>query len=93
MNRPFPHSNRKTRAHNSMHTQSYQPESMGKGIPLPYYLKHHEVNQNQHTNFTQITFTANSLQMTMNPNLMGRSSNKSKKPLMVFTKTDAECNV
>ena len=36
---------------------------------------------------------AESLQMTMNPYLMGRSSISSKKPLMVFTGTDPEYSV
>ena len=36
---------------------------------------------------------AESLQMTMNPYLMGRSSITSNKPLMVFTDTDPEYSV
>ena len=36
---------------------------------------------------------AESLQMTMNPYLMGGSSIKSNKPLMVFTGTDPEYSV
>ena len=36
---------------------------------------------------------AESLQMTMNPYLMGGSSKKSNKPLMVFTGTDPEYSV
>ena len=37
------------------------------------------------TNFTQITNTAESLQMTMNPYFMGRPSVTFTKPLMMFT--------
>ena len=36
---------------------------------------------------------AESLQMTMNPYLMGGSSKSSNKPLMVFTGTDPEYSV
>ena len=49
-----------------------------------------KLQKNQFTNFTQIPNTTESLQMTMNPCLMGGSSIKYKKPLMVFTGTDPE---
>ena len=58
--------------------------------PLPYYLQRHEITKNQPTNFSQILNAAESLQMTMNPYLMGGSSITSNKPLMVFTGTDPE---
>ena len=38
-------------------------------------------------------YAAESLQMTMNPYLMGRSTIQSNKPLMVFTGTDPEYSV
>ena len=58
---------------------------------LPYYLKQHEITQNQLTNFSQKpNAAAESLQMTMNPYLMGGSSKKSNKPMMVLTSTDPE---
>ena len=40
-----------------------------------------------------MTNAAESLQMTMNPYLMGVSSKRSNKPLMVFTGTDPEISV
>ena len=36
---------------------------------------------------------AESLQMTLNPHLLGGSSKTSNKPLMVFTGTEPECFV
>ena len=53
----------------------------------------HEVTKNQLTNFSQIPNAAESLQMTMNPYLMGKSSLTSNKPLMVFTGTDPKYSV
>ena len=49
--------------------------------------------QNQLTSFSQMLNAAESLQMTMNPYLMGGSSITSNKPLMVFTGTDPEYSV
>ena len=72
---------------------SYQPNQMQNEIPLPYYLQQHEITKNQLTNFSQIPNAAESLQMTMNPYLMGGSSITSNKPLMVFTGTDPEYSV
>ena len=69
---------------------SYQPTQMQNEIPLPYYLQQYEITKNQFTNFSQITNAAESLQMTMNPYLMGGSSITSNKSLMVFTRTDPE---
>ena len=43
--------------------------------------------------FSQVPNAAESLQMTMNPYLMGRSSLTSNKPLMVFTGRDPEYSV
>ena len=75
----------------SMH--SYIPTQMQNEIPLPYYLQQHELTKNQLTNFSQIPNAAESLQMTMNPYLMGGSSITSNKPLMVITGTDPEYSV
>ena len=72
---------------------SYQPTQMQNEIPLPYYLQQHEITKNQLTNFSQIPNAAESLQMTINPYLMGGSSITSKKPLMVFIGTDPEYSV
>ena len=78
---------------NPMITHSYQPTQMQNEIPLPYYLQHHEITRNQLSNFSQMPNAAESLQMTMNPYLMGGSSTTSNKPLMVFTGTDPEYSV
>ena len=66
---------------------------MQNEIPLPYYLQQHEITKNQLSNFSQLTNAAESLQMTMNPYLMGGSSITSNKPLMAFTGTDPEYSV
>ena len=50
-------------------------------------------NPQQLSNFSQIQNAAETLQMTMNPYLMGGSSKTSNKPLMVFTGTDPEYSV
>ena len=73
-----------------MNTQNYQPTQMQNEIPLPYYLQQHEITKTQLTYFSQVPNAAESLQMLINPYLMGRSSISSKKPLMVFTGTDPE---
>ena len=78
---------------NPMITHSYQPTQMQNEIPLPYYLQQHEITKNQLSNFSQMPNAAESLQMTMNPYLMGGSSITSIKPLMVFTGTDPEYSV
>ena len=75
----------------SMH--SYQPTQMQNEMPLPYYLQQHEISKNQLSNFSQMPNAAESLQMTMNPYLMGGSAITSNKPLMVFTGTDPEYSV
>ena len=72
---------------------SYQPTQMQIEIPLPYYFQQHKITQNQLTNFSQMPNAAESLQMTMNPYIMGGSSIISNKPLMVFTDTDPEYSV
>ena len=73
---------------NPMLMHFYQPTQMQNEIPLPYYLQQHEITKNQLSNFSQMPNAAESLQMTMNPYLMGVSSITSNKPLMVFTGTD-----
>ena len=78
---------------NPMIANSYQPAQMQNEIPLPYYLQQHEITRNQLSNFSQMPNAAESLQMTMNPYLMGGSSITSNKPLMVFTGTDPEYSV
>ena len=76
-----------------MTMHSYQPTQMQIEIPLPYYLQQHEITKNQLSNFSEMPNAAESLQMTMNPYLMGRSSITSNKPLKVFTGTDPEYSV
>ena len=78
---------------NPASTHSYQPTQMQNEIPLPYFLQQHEITKNQLTNFSQTPNAAESLQMTMNPYLMGRSSKQSNTALMVFTVTDSEYSV
>ena len=82
-----------TQSQNPMTMHSYQPFQMQNEIPLPYYLQQHEITKNQLTNFSQMPNAAESLQLTMNPYLMGGSSITSNKPLMVFTGTDPEYSV
>ena len=78
---------------NPMTMHSYQPTQKQNEIPLPYYLQQHEITKNQLSNFSQMPNAAESLQMTMNPYLLGGSSITSNKPLMVFTRTDPEYSV
>ena len=78
---------------NPFNTDYYQPTQLQNKIPLPYYLQQHEITKNQLTNFSQMPYAAESLQMTMNPHLIGGSSITSNKPLMVFTGTDPEYSV
>ena len=79
---------------NPMTMHSYQPTQMQNEIPLPYYLQQHEKKtKNQLSNFSQMPNAAESLQMTMNPYLMGGSSITSNKPLMLLTRTDPEYSV
>ena len=78
---------------NPMLMHSYQPTQMQSEIPLPYYLQQHETTKNQLSKFSQMPNAAESLQMTMNPYLMGGSSIISNKPVMVFTGTDPEYSV
>ena len=58
------------------------------GILIPQYLQQHEITKTQFTNFSQLKKAAESLQLTMNPYLMGESSISSNKLLMVFIGTD-----
>ena len=90
---PIPQSFQPIQPKNPMTMPSYQPTQMQNEIPLPYYLQQHEITKNQLSNFSQMSNAAESLQMTMNPYLMGGSSIKSNKPLMVFTGTDPEYSV
>ena len=78
---------------NPANTDYYQPTQMKNEIPLPYYLQQHEITKNQLKNFSQMPNAAESLQMTMNPYLMGGSSITSNKSLMVFTGIDPEYSV
>ena len=78
---------------NPMSMYSYQPTQMQNEIQLPYYLQQHETTKNQLSKFSQMPNAAESLQMTMNPYLMGGSSLTANKPLMVFTGTDPEYSV
>ena len=75
---------------NPVSTQSYQSSQTHNEIPLPYYLKQHEITKSQLTNSSQMPHASELLQMTMNPYLSGGSSITSNKPLMVFTGTDPE---
>ena len=66
---------------------------MRNEIPLPFFLHHHDITKSQLTNFSQVPHNEESLQMTLNPYLIGGSSITSNKPLMVFTDTDPEHSV
>ena len=63
---------------------------MQNEIPLSFYLQQHEITKSQLRNFSQMPHAAESLQMTMNPYLMGGSSITSKKPLMIITGKDPD---
>ena len=78
---------------NPVSTDYYQPTQMQNEIPLTYYLQQYEITKSQPTNFSQMPNAAESLQMTMNPYLMGGSSIQSNNSLMVFTGTDPEYSV
>ena len=78
---------------NPANTDYYQPTQMQNEISLPYFLQQHKVTKNQLTNFSQFPNAAESLQMTMNPYLMGGSSITSNKSQMVFTGADPEYSV
>ena len=56
---------------NPMSMHSHQPTQMQNKVPILYYLQQHEITKNQLTNFSQIPNAAESLQMTMNPYLLG----------------------
>ena len=91
--RAYPTSNNYIfRKQNPVNTQSYQPNQTHNENLLPYYLQQHEITKNQRV-FFQIPKAAESLQMTMNPYLMGGSSISSNKTLMVFTGKDPEYSV
>ena len=67
---------------------------MKNGSPSSYYLQKLEITQKiLLTKVTHIPNKVESLQMTMNLNLKGRSSITTNKPLMVFTGTDPEYSV
>ena len=65
---------------NPLLMHSYQPTLIQNGIALPYYLQQHEITKNQLSKFSQRPNAAESLQMTMNPYLMGGSLITSNKP-------------
>ena len=92
-NQPSTQSYQLVQSQNPTILHSYQPTQMQNEIQLPYYLQQHEITQNQLTIFSQLPNAAESLQMTMNPYLMGGSSITSNKPFMVFTGTDPEYSV
>ena len=69
---------------NQTNTPGYQPNPLQNETLLPYYLQQHEITKTQRTKFTNIPNTAESHQMTINPNLMSKSSITSNKPLIVF---------
>ena len=89
---PTPY-NRNFQQQNPVNTHLYQPTHMHNEIPLPYYLQQHEITKSQSKLFSQMPQAAESLQMAMNPYLMGGSSITSNKPLMVFTGRDPEYSV
>ena len=68
---------------NPINTQSYQPNIKQSEKPLPYYLQH-EITKTELKKFSFITNAAESLQMTMNPYLMGGSSISSNKTIHVI---------
>ena len=78
---------------NPVNTGYYQPTQNQNEIPLPYYLQQHEITKSQLTNFSQMPNAAESLQMIVNPYLMGGSSIQSNQSLMVFTGRDPEYSV
>ena len=84
----FQHPKQKFSIKKAKKTQSYQPTQMHNEISLPYYLEQHERTKSQLTNFSQMLNAAESLQITMNPYLMGGSSVSSNKTLIVFTCAD-----
>ena len=78
---------------NPVNTYSYQLTNMRNEIRLSYYLQQHEITKRQLTSFSHMAPAAESLQMTMNPYLMGGSSITSNKPQIVITGTDLENSV
>ena len=92
MKQNFPIFSHNIQTQHPIHTESYQPETMKKEIPLPYYLKDHN-SRNQLTKFTQLPNTEKSLQMTMKSYLMGRSFTTLIKSLVIFRGTDPKCSV
>ena len=66
---------------------------MRNEIPLLFYLQKPEITKDKLTNFTKIANTVQSLQIRMNPFLMGELSISSNEPLMVFTGADSEYSV
>ena len=78
---------------NLVSKRSYQSTQLQNQLRPSYNLQQHEITKSQLTNFSQKPNAAESLQITMNPYLMGRSSITSNKPLMVFTGTDPDYSV
>ena len=74
--------NKYFQSQNPLKTQSYQTTQTQNEIPLPYNLQQPEITKTQVTKLSQIPNAAESLQLTMNPYLMGNSSISSNKLLM-----------
>ena len=50
-------------------TQSYLPKTMKNQIALSFYIHQHEINTHNFTSFSQKPERADSVQITMNPDL------------------------
>ena len=74
----------------SIHNVTNQLKRITKSTAV---LQQHEITESKLTNFSQIPNATESLQMNMNPYLMGGSTISSNKPLMVFIGTDPEYSV
>ena len=70
---------------------SYKIKSKKKSITL--LLQLHKTTRTQLTKFSKKPYAAESVQLTMNPNLMGGSIISSIKTLMVFIGTEPEYSV
>ena len=78
---------------NPVNTDYYQLTLMQNEIPPLIIYNNMKSQTGQLANFSKMPNAAESLQMTMNPYLMGGSPITSNKPLMVFTGTDPEYSV
>ena len=77
----------------NQNSQIFQTNPMQNEIQLPFCLEQHEIAKIQLKSLLKIPNTAKSLQMTINPYIIGGASLTSNKPLMVFTGTDPENSV